>query len=70
VCGAYKGIITKTETCVGTNDPACHTYRGKTLRAEVMFGNPGYTYNLFCLRDASLLEYGDGACSDWSCGVN
>lgn len=37
------GIISQTEAYMA-NDPACHAYRGKTLRNQSLFGPVGHTY--------------------------
>jgi DNA-3-methyladenine glycosylase len=44
VFGNKQGIITETEAYRGADDEASHAFRGKTKRADIMFGPAGYAY--------------------------
>lgn len=38
------GKIVETEAYLGSHDKACHSFKGRTKRTEVMFNKAGYAY--------------------------
>ena len=48
VCGDKRLRISETEAYVGESDTACHAYKGRTKRTEVMYMEAGTIYIYLC----------------------
>lgn len=59
--GLTSGIIVETEAYMGTLDAAAHSYRGKTERTKIFFGEGGFVY--------VYLIYGRNLCTNVVCNV-
>ena len=44
IAGVTAGMIVETEAYVGAIDKACHAYRNRSERTEIMFHDGGYAY--------------------------
>ena len=65
--GRMSGIIVETEAYMGRIDDAAHSYKGKTERVKVLFGEKGRTYvyliyGMYCCLNVSAGPEGEPEC--------
>ena len=59
--GVTSGIIVETEAYMGALDAAAHSYKGRTERTKIFFGEGGFVY--------VYLIYGRNLCTNVVCNV-
>lgn len=57
----YKFHITETECYIGSCDSACHAYKGKTARTQIMWHKGGVCYVYLCYGIHQMLNFITGA---------
>ena len=65
--GRISGIIVETEAYMGRIDDAAHSYKGKTERVKVLFGDKGRAYvyliyGMYCCLNVSAGPEGEPEC--------
>ena len=63
-----RARITETEAYNGADDRACHAFKGRTARTEVMYGPAGRWYVYLCYGIHEMLNLVTGP-DDWPAAV-